>query len=94
MSPAITAVQLEADAARAGSRQDAVIAGLIAEHRAHAAVRQRHNDVELAAACAAMRGRVIMALGVVVIDDVVVAAVAGEIEGAYAVGRKGDAAAA
>ena len=91
---AIAAVQSESDAACTAAWLDVIVTHLQAEHRARAAARQRDDDVDLAAAGAAIGAFMVLAGGVAQIDDVVVMRAAGEIDGAHGVGREGHVAAA
>jgi len=94
VSAAIAAVQREADRSRTFPRQDFIVAHPLLEHGARVAAGKRHEDVEFAPAAAAKNRLAILALGVAQIENVIVAAVAGEIECAHGVGREGYVAAA
>ena len=73
-------MQHETDRLCASARQDLVVEHALAEHVAEPATLQCHDDVEGAAGGAAIGRRPVVALGLAQIDDVIVAAVAGEVE--------------
>src|SRR5215470_15980356 len=94
VSAAITAMQLKTDPARHarscdGIGMDFVAPDIAVEHAAHLAVRQRHEDVEDAAAGAAGDRFMVGALGPGEAHDVIVTAVAGEVELAHGILREG-----
>src|SRR5262249_44357470 len=94
VSAAVAAVQLEADGARARfcafAGPNLVAADAVTEAVAEIAVRQRHDDIEIAAAGAAERRLVAVAFGVLQADDIVRLAVAGEVDRAHGVRRELD----
>src|SRR6266705_5105109 len=72
VAAAISAMQRETDGAGALPRQDFVAADMAIEHAANPTVRQRHQNLQAAAAGAAIGRLAVGAFGVAEVHDVVV----------------------